>query len=71
MSVNSKLKAIQIIGQRKAFYWQRIAESSCALKETADIGIHVTSRNGHRKFMQSIRKTSKPTPRIRKWNQLN
>ena len=28
MSVNSRLKAIYIIGQRKAFYRQRIPESS-------------------------------------------
>ena len=39
MSVNSRLKAIQIIGQRKAFYWQRIPESSCARKEPVDKAI--------------------------------
>ena len=63
MSVNSKLKATKIIGQRKAFYRQRIPESSCARKETVDINILVTSRNCHRKIMQSIRITSRPPSR--------
>ena len=58
MSVNSRLKAIQIIGQGEAFYRQRIPESSCERKETVDIDILVTSRNGDRKIMQSIRITS-------------
>ena len=53
MSVNSELKATKIIGQRKAFYTQRIPEFSCARKQTVDIDILVTSRNGHRKIMQS------------------
>ena len=43
MSVDSKPKAIWIIGQRKSFYRQRIPESSCARKETVDIDILVTS----------------------------
>ena len=37
MSVNSRLKATKIIGQKKAFYRQRIPESSCARQETVDI----------------------------------
>ena len=52
MSVNSRLKASKIIGQREAFYRQRIPESSCARKETADIGILVACQNGERKIMQ-------------------
>ena len=71
MPVNSRLKAIEIIGQRKAFYRQRIPESTCARKETADIDILVTSRNAHRKIMQSIRITSRLPLRKRKWNQLS
>ena len=71
MSVNSRLKATKIIGQRKAFYRQRIPEFSCARKETFDIDILVTSRNGDRKIMQSIRVTSRPTSRKGKWNQLS
>ena len=71
MSVNSGLKATKIIGQRKAFYRQRIPESSCVRKETVDIDILVTSRNGGRKIMQSIRKTSTPPLRKMKWNQLS
>ena len=49
MSVNSRLKANKIIGQRKASYRQRIPESSCARKEIVDTDILVTSRNGDRK----------------------
>ena len=45
--------------------------SSRARKETVDKDIIVTSRNGHRKIMQPIRITSRPTSRKRKWNQLN
>ena len=71
MSVNSRLKATKIIGQRKAFYRQQIPESSCARKETVDIHILVTSSNGDTKIMQSIRITSRPPSRKRKWNQLS
>ena len=71
MSVNSRLKVTKIIGQRKAFYRQRIPEFSCARKETVDIDILVTSRNGDRKMMQSIRIMSRPPSGIRKWNQLS
>ena len=49
MSVNSGLKATQIIGQRKAFYRQRIPEFSHARKETVDIDILLTSQNGDNK----------------------
>ena len=59
MSLNSRLKATKIIRQRKAFYRQRIAGSSCARKETVDINILVRSRNGDRKIRQSIRILSK------------
>ena len=48
MPVNSRLKATEIIGQRKAFYRQIIPESSCARKETVHIDILVRSRNGDR-----------------------
>ena len=60
MSVNCRLKATKIIGQRKAFCVQRIPESSCARKETVDIDILVTFRNGDRKIMQYIRVISRP-----------
>ena len=54
------LKALrsQVKGKRKAFYRQRIPESRCARKGTVDIGILVTSRNGGKKSMQSIRNRS-------------
>ena len=42
MSTDSRFKATKIIGQRKAFYRQRIQESSCARKETVDVDILVT-----------------------------
>ena len=51
MSVNFRLKATKVIGQREAFYRQRIPESSCARKETVDIDMLVTSRNADRKIM--------------------
>ena len=51
MSVNSRLKTTKIIGQRKAFYRQRIPELSCAKKETVGIDILVISSNGDRKIM--------------------
>ena len=47
MLVNSGLTVTKIIGQRKAFYRQRIPEFSRARKETVDI--LVTSRNGDKK----------------------
>ena len=61
MPVNSRLKATKIIGQRKAFCGERIPGSSCVRKETVDIDILVTSRNGDRKLMQFIRITSRST----------
>ena len=71
MSFNSGLKTTKIIGQRKAFYRQRIPEFSYATKETVDIDILVRSRNGDRKIMQSIRITSRPPSRKRNWKQLS
>ena len=71
MSVNSRLKATKTIGQRKAFYRQRIPEFSRTRKETVDIDILVTSRNGDRKIMQSIRISSCPPLRKGKWDQLS
>ena len=55
MSVNSRLKSTEVIGQRKTLE----LESTCARKETVDIDILVTSKNGDRKIVQSIRITSK------------
>ena len=70
MSVNSRLKATKNISVRKAFYRQGIPDSSCATKETVDIDILVTSKNGDRKIMQTIRIMSRHHRRKRKWNQL-
>ena len=61
MSVNSRLKATKIMGQRKAFYRQRTLESSCARKETVDLDILVTSG---RKIMHSIRIMSRSPLKI-------
>ena len=71
MSVNSRLKATKIIDQKKAFYRQRITESSCARKETIDIDILVTSRNGNWKIKQSNRITRRHPSRIKKWSQVS
>ena len=70
MSVNSRLKATKIIGHRKAFYRKRIPESNCARKKNVDIDILLTSKNGARKIVQSVRIMSRPILRKRKWNQL-
>ena len=68
MPVNCRRKGTKIIGQRKALYWQKIPESSCARKEPVDVGILVTSRDGDRKIKQSIRKTSRSPCRIWKFH---
>ena len=67
MPVNSRFKSTKIIGQRKAFYRQRIP----ARKEAVDIDILETSRNGDRTIMQSIRIMRRPPSRKRKSNQLS
>ena len=46
-------------------------ESSGARQKNVDIDTFATSRSGDRKVMQSIRITSRPPTRIRKWNQLS
>ena len=71
MPVNSRLKAIKIIGQRNAFYGQKIPESSSERKETVDIDALVIFRNSEAKIMQSIRIMSRPPFRKKKWNQWN
>ena len=71
MSVISGLKATKIIGQRKTFYMQKIPESSSARKKTVDVDILVTSRNGDRKVIQSIRIMNRPPSGKRKWNQMS
>ena len=63
--LKSKVKGKHSIGRE----FQSLA--SCAGKETVDIDILVTSRNGDRKVMQSITITSRPPTRKRKWNQLS
>ena len=60
-----------MIFQRKALCRQGILKSSCVRKETIDIDILITSRNGSRRIMQTIGTTSVPTTRIRKWNQFS
>ena len=69
MSLNSGLKATKIIGQGKTFHRQRMF--SRVRKETVDIDILVTSRNGDREIMQSMRIMSRPPWRRRKWNHLS
>ena len=43
------------MSQEKAFCRQRITQSSCAKKETADRDIIKTSKKGDRKIMQTVR----------------
>ena len=59
------------MGQRKSLYRQRIPEPSFARKETVDMDILVTSGNGDRKIMQSIRIRSRSRSSIRKWNKFS
>ena len=54
MSINYRLKAIEIVGQRKAFCRQRITESSCVRKETANIDIRVKPRDDDRNYLLPI-----------------
>ena len=63
-------KNLLILDLKKAFYRQRTSESSYAKKENFDIDLLAISRNGDRKFMQSIRIMSRPPSKIRKLNQL-
>ena len=64
-SIDWKLK------KDKVFYRLKIPEFSSVQKETVDIDIHATSRNGDKKIIQSIRITSRLSSRIRKWNKLS
>ena len=59
-------KTISIMSQRKVYCRQRIPQSSCARKETADKDIIKTSKNGDRKIMQPIRIMSGSPNQIRK-----
>ena len=70
-SVILDLKLFRLWVKEKHSIGRYIPESSCTKKGTVDIDILATSRNGDRKTMQSIRKTSRPTSRKRKWNQLH
>ena len=60
VSINSRLKTTQIIGQKKAFYSQIIPESGCVRKENLNLYILVASKNGDRKIIQAIRIASGP-----------
>ena len=73
MSVNFRLSAILMLGQRNVFCRKRIQKfkKETAMEETVDINILITPRNGVRKIMQPIRRTSGPATRMRKWNQFN
>ena len=57
VSFNSRLQAIEIICQRRAFWRQRIPEPFFAKKETVIKYILIIPRNSDRKIMQLIRTT--------------
>ena len=61
------------MGKTFNFLWNYLKVSVFALlgKETVDIDILVTSSKGDRKIMQSMRTTSRPPLRKRKWNELS
>ena len=52
----------------KAFCRLRIPESACAKKETGDIDLLKTSKNGDRKIIQPIRIKSGPPTKMKKCN---
>ena len=51
--ITSRLKAIQFIGQRKAFCKQRILRSSCERKETLGIDIFKGALSGLGQFLEN------------------
>ena len=59
------------MGERKAFYRQKVIEYNWARNKIVDIGILVTSRNGDRKTMLSIKIFHQPAMRMRNWNQFS
>ena len=62
MSVNSRFQATKIKDERKAFHRQRIPGFSSAGKETVDIDVLVTSRNGDRPRVDLPRKKKEVEP---------
>ena len=58
--------ALKPLSHGKAFCRQRIPQSSCARKETADIAILITSRNDDRNTTQPIRIVSGSSNQVRK-----
>ena len=68
--------SINQLGQKKAFYRQRIPEFGFAKKEIVEINILITYSNGD-KLIQTVkshtnfRVTSGPTTRMRKRNEFN
>ena len=70
MSVNSRLKS-HLDHRSKESILQAESFQSLVVqgKKTVDVHILVTSRNGDRKVIHSIRITSRPSSRIWKWNQ--
>ena len=71
VSINSRLTAIQIQGQRKAFCKKLISEPNCERKETVDKAIFITSKQVNRKIKQPTSITNGPPTKIRKWNQFS
>ena len=51
--------------------WLKKCPASWARKESVDIDIVVTFRNGDRKIIKFIRIRSTPPSRTRNWNQLS
>ena len=66
-------KYIQEISLERAYSYIDREFQSLAVQEKKliDIDILVTSTNGDRKIIQSIKITSRPPSRIRKWKQLS
>ena len=67
MSTDFRLKQSRLQVKQKHSVGREV-KSSCAKKETGDIGIFITSRNNDKKIMQPIRETIRPSTRLRKRN---
>ena len=71
-----KLKGVLIFDlkhrSKESILWAKNSRAwLCEERLWADIGILVTSKNDDEKTMQSIRLTSRPYSRMRKWNKLS
>ena len=71
VALNFRFKAIPIVSEKKSFCRSRVLEPNCKRKETINIDILITLRNGVRKVTQTTGITSELSSRIKKRNQIS